>query len=1182
MRYLYLTALVLLFACSCRTESEKKAEPSGKERILYQTRFLNGPAGWTSEGNCDWSLTARVPGKTGSISVRRMNDTDADNTTRWLSPAIDIGGKRVKVSFFAADNYLVQQDFSYSAHVKIQSCSPDGTKGQDLKTVYTEWDNSVVSPYMWGRRTRENLIWRYYETDVPAGSRHIRIEFGFRGPLVRGSCYLTDLTVMEADEPGSVQTEKKGKGSAFLLELSNPAVGGLFYQKDTLRFDASIRGDLPKNAELAVTVTDFEYNVLGSFRYALEDASVCTIPGFYESAVARARDLTRANHRVKRFILTDSRVREPGILYRIKADLTADGKKLASDTSLYGVVHDPTPIPAEKMVKSWFWTRNIPVGYFDGGCSAGKSPSDQNMPRKSGSLRTCELSESYNWRQLQPQYPGPVIIKKKLDRYPVQTYMPNIEQVHISRFIPEGAQKKKPVRTFYAGRRDMPEVDYDADAYADFILEYIRQNRDAIDWVIPSGLERGLSERVLILQKKVYEECHRRFPEIKVGFCINFITTEQFDKHELWRWADFLNLHMYGATAGFPIAGCVTPYQNYYRSKFKRSAPPFTLTEGALRMPPGHTNYAAGTMRGIWSLLEQNFQGIYYYHQGNTNALKNPDTTDVRTPDPGSSVYDNYRYHQLAARPIMAPELVMLPNYKGRRWDDRLSQGGGVSILPTVSTLTYINLIRDFDNKKIRFSRVLPSVKIYCFDGENTVCGLDPREGSAGNPIEVRCTEPYILQDIYGRRIRITPVNGRSVIQTGEYPSTLIFPVRVKNLSFTEMKCGGLQKMSGISGNETTCKIDLGSGVPTNGDLLIGGQDKVFGTAGKIDLPAIPAGEYPVRVLLKNQNEVWGFLRSKLKIEDPLFCRLTPVPGDKPGLKVVLKNRSGQTTGGKIRFRNEYLPVSPLPEVSETAFAVKSGESREIFLPIDRSMAKSTYNEFVTVKVELNSGTEIRLKERLHFRGIAHAENAPVIDGDLADWPLDKLQPTLLERVRMTNPAEPSPDEMTSRGKFYTMWKDRTLYMAAVIEDATPISRHQDVGLWIDDNLLLGIYPWRHFNGEKYNPGYYRGHIGLHKDGTSGNYREPDVPPGGSVSTSQIKTAIKRSGGRIIYELAFPGGTLYPFLPGPEQGLRISLTCFDASGIDNRDFGGMLSYFGGANVNYHMDVNQWLEFICMK
>ena len=154
--------------------------------------------------------------------------------------------------------------------------------------------------------------------------------------------------------------------------------------------------------------------------------------------------------------------------------------------------------------------------------------------------------------------------------------------------------------------------------------------------------------------------------------------------------------------------------------------------------------------------------------------------------------------------------------------------------------------------------------------------------------------------------------------------------------------------------------------------------------------------------------------------------------------------------------------------------------------------------------------------------------------------------------------------------------------MAAVIEDTTPVSRHQDVGLWIDDNLLFGIYPWRHFHGEKFNPGFYRGHIGLHKDGTAGNYREPDVPPGGSVSTRQIKTAIRRSGGRIIYELAFPGGTLYPFLPAPGEGLRISLTCFDATGTDNRDFTGLLSYFGGANVNYHMDVNQWLEFICMK
>ena len=64
--------------------------------------------------------------------------------------------------------------------------------------------------------------------------------------------------------------------------------------------------------------------------------------------------------------------------------------------------------------------------------------------------------------------------------------------------------------------------------------------------------------------------------------------------------------------------------------------------------------------------------------------------------------------------------------------------------------------------------------------------------------------------------------------------------------------------------------------------------------------------------------------------------------------------------------------------------------------------------------------------------------------------------------------------------------------------------------------------------------------------------------------------------------MAFPEGTLHPFTPAVGNGLRISLTCFDADGSIKHDYKGPLYYFGGANVNFHMDVNQWFEFICTE
>lgn len=1149
-------------------------------KIFYQNRFTADDANWKREGNAYWSRTARVPNLTGSLAVSRNNAEEAGNVTRWLSPAIPVQKRAVKVSFFAADNYLVQQDFSYAAHVIVRDCDPAGKTGDVLKTVYTEWDNSVKSPWMWGKRTIDNLIWRYYEILIPAGHDHIQIEFGFRGELVRGSCYLTDITVAETAETAPLPSAKQTQ--SHLLELSNPAVGGLFYEQDPLRFDASIRGKIPENAELKVTVTDFEYNNIGIFKFPMTDAAPLADKSFYASDAAKKRNLTPGNHKVKRFVLWEKAQIPTGILYRIKAELISKEKVLAEDTSLFGVVPMPKQILPKEKQNSYFWTRGLPVKYYDGASSAGTSLQAQDMTRKTGSFRSCELSESYNWRQLQPVYPGPVIIRKKLPGYPLQTYMPNIEQVHIARFIPEGAQKPTKNPILYAGKKGMELIDYDVNAYADFILEYIRQNRQAIDWVVPSGLERRLNDRVIALQKKVYEECKKRFPEIKVGFCINFVTVADFDKYELWKYADFLNLHLYGATAGFPFNESVIPYKNYYRTKFKRSAPPFTMTEGALRMPPGHINYAAGTMRGIWSLMEQNFQGIYYYHQGNLFPLKNPDTTDFRTSDPGSSVYDNYRYHQLVDRPIMAPELVMERGYESRRWDNKTSLGGGVSILPTVSTLVYCNLIQDFDRAKLRFSRMLPSAKIYCFDRENTVCGIDPREGSPGNPIIVNTTVPFKLRDIFGRIAYMKPVNGKAIIQTGKYPCTLIFDSVVKNLSFKEMKSSGLTPLSGMPGGKLNFDLKLDSIKEPKGILYISGTEHFFDIRKPITLPKLKSREYPAIIALESNQENYAILFGTLKVENPVLCKLSPIAGREPGMEVVIQNRSDKTISGTVSFFNDLLSIAPVPYEMREKFRIEPGAKGTVQFIFNPMMAKSNFNEFADVTVTLDNGETIELRERLHFRKAVRLNKPPVIDGDLSDWRLESINPVLMERVRMTDPDEPAPDSMMSPGKFYIAWHGTTLYMAAIVKDKTPVTRHNDIWLWIDDNLLFGIYPWRHWNGEKFHPGFYRGHTGLHKNGTAGNYREPDIPAGGSVDTKRIKTVIRRKNGTLIYEMAFPEGTLHPFTPAVGNGLRISLTCFDADGSIKHDYKGPLYYFGGANVNFHMDVNQWFEFICTE
>ncbi|OQA84866.1 MAG: hypothetical protein BWY31_02275 [Lentisphaerae bacterium ADurb.Bin242] len=1156
-------------------------------KVIYETRFRSDASGWNPAGDCAWSDAARVPGQTGSLRIWRNTEPEADRTTKWTSPVIPAGGKAVKVSFWAADNYLMQQDFSYAAYFTIHACEQNGKIENTLKTVFTEWDNSVKSPYMWGKRTSENLVWKYYECILPAGAEFLCLEFGFRGPLVRGSCYLTDVLVTETD---SAAAASGGKNKTVLL-LSSPAVGGIFYTNDSFRFDALIQ-NLPsgheKEAGLKISVTDFEYNVIAVQEETLPGAVPCADPAFYQSNAAKKRGLTKDNHLVKRFVLNSKEARVPGILYRIRADLVLGSETLASDTIFYAVTDYPFDLKLDPS-GSFFWTRGCGMRYYDGNSCAEKTLSDQDITRKTGSVRSCELSLSYNWRELQPVYPGPVLQKKPLDPFPVQTYIPNVEQVHVARFIPEGAQIPVKEKILYAGRKGMELIDYKADAYAEFILEYIRLNRKSIDWVIPGGLERSFSHRLVPLQKQVYREAHKRFPGIQVGFTINFISLADFEKHELYKYADFLNVHMYGAGAGFPFAESVIPYKNYYRDKLKRAAPPFTMTEGALRTPPGYLNYAAGSMRGIWSLLENGFAGIYYYHQRNLHPLADPDTGDALTSDPHSSLYDNYRFLQLADRPILASELCMTPGNRHLRWNETC--GGGASLFPTLSTMVYYNLIRDFDRKKFRSSKLLSNCKVFIFDdARRTVCGLAPLPGTPGNPVVVHGNTPYLHRDLFGRTTRIVPVHGKSVIQTSSYPCTLIFEGPAKELSFSVMKSSGFENAAFASGTPFECNLNLDAEfpAPSGAEAFLSGTEKRSFRFGKdlsarVTLSGLKPGTYPVRVFPGDGKTFCGILNGQVTVQHTFEAEMDPSPMPCPGLKIRLRNRGTGVVSGRAVFVNRYLTSRMRPEKMIQPFSVPPGGKTTLFFGIEKSLARPNYNEMAEVEIEPDSLPGFTLREKLHFRASPRTDREIVVDGDLSDWPLEELSPVLLERVRMLDEDKPAPDSMKSPGRFYTVWKDKTLFMAVIVKDATPQSRYQNVNLWMDDNLLFGIYPWRHREGEKFHSGFYRGHLGFHKDGTVGNYREKDVPAGGSVDVSKVRAAIRRVGDGYVYELAFPEGTLYPLVPEAGRGFRLSLTCFDACGAKNvGGFHGVLSFFGGANVNYHMDTNLWYEFIFTK
>ena len=119
----------------------------------YKACFQKDNDGWTSAGAADYSKTGRRKGN-GSL-VLEISDANAKNVLpSWTSPLIPLNKEEAVVSFWTADNYLKLQDLSYSAALTVNSCTRDGKIEKELAREYTEWDTSLVSPYMWGLRWR--------------------------------------------------------------------------------------------------------------------------------------------------------------------------------------------------------------------------------------------------------------------------------------------------------------------------------------------------------------------------------------------------------------------------------------------------------------------------------------------------------------------------------------------------------------------------------------------------------------------------------------------------------------------------------------------------------------------------------------------------------------------------------------------------------------------------------------------------------------------------------------------------------------------------------------------------------------------------------------------------------------------------------------------------------------------
>ncbi|MHC4887187.1 MAG: hypothetical protein ACYTGH_19080, partial [Planctomycetota bacterium] len=254
-----------------------------ESKVLYESSFTGGAKGWEKHDQAFVSDIARVKGHK-SLLLKQWKDEEKGSY--WLSPKIANPGKPIALSFWAADNYLKQTDGSYAPVIEIVSYDKAGKEiASTWYLSFMPWDDERKAS-LWGLRQPEGLKWKYYQSVSKAlKGDHVRLKYYWRKPIVRGECYVTDLAVAEAtaEEIAATAFGAKSKAartdaSRYILEISTPVTGNLFYRDDPLRFDVFTHTndekpfDTLKAPKLIYEITDFEKFLMARGEIDFKDA----------------------------------------------------------------------------------------------------------------------------------------------------------------------------------------------------------------------------------------------------------------------------------------------------------------------------------------------------------------------------------------------------------------------------------------------------------------------------------------------------------------------------------------------------------------------------------------------------------------------------------------------------------------------------------------------------------------------------------------------------------------------------------------------------------------------------------------------------------------------------------------------------------------------------------------------
>ncbi len=1151
---------------------------------LAQWTFADGAQGWTPKGKADVSDIARRPG-TRSLRISQNQDSEQDSS--WTSPVLKGEGKAVRVCFWAADNYTKQPDFSYSAAVGLSPCNADGKEGVMTTWEQIPWDDGRHEQW-WGPLTQAGLVWKYHEAVFTPPSKEYRVKFFWPKAIVRGECLLGDVRVVdvvpgkaEAGKPTPGSAGEKKEAPAYVLEISAAASANIFYAEDPLRFEFLLYNPSGKepmkfaDPEISYDISDYEKFHVVSGKIAFAAAAPCQVD---KNDKARASNL-RLSH-----VITDAPAREAGREFFLHAALKDGGKLIAEDTVTYGVVN-PRAIDPKDLGKCLFV--NFTGDAFKNSANADSRRPDQSLRAKMGVSYIHDWDYS-GWRQAQQQESGPFKIEPR-PALPKLVYCPNLEQIrgrkpdhpwgHVGSMAPEWATFDDP---FHPGCKT-----FDIDGYVEYIVARVKAQRDCVAMVVPSGLERNIDARTIELQRKAYAALKKEFPDLPVGMMLYGLfmnpsaDAKIFMDEKLYECADFVDDHMYQPSMDW------TEWDRVRKEVKSKGKELFFISTEFSRV--GGNDQVERSRDMITSHIEAWSHGMRMITYFNVQA-------NLGEPVLRGGVGDGFQWIQNVPRPQVSD--AVQPDKRSK-----------TCAMPLLQCLTYYNLVQNFEcaEFKTKYNPGKNSVAyVFARDGK-TVCAVYQPRPASPEILVIEGDVPFTVQDLFGRTERLEPTQAALVTATG-FPSVIVFEKEVPAL-FEAATAVGIMKAldSDLAaptlprGAKTKFKLTIppafaGAFSADVSGTVDGTWPKVEpqtvkfadGQPARIDLPIsidpeIRPGSYTFTIRIAEGGRLLGLLKMPMEVSDLISVQVSGLPMTprrKPAIAATLRNLSDSEKSGEISLDNIYFGITPEPQAMHQSYTIPAQGETVICFEVPPEQVNLATSYLISAKIKDKSGIAVDKQDELAFRASLKAASPINVDGDLSDWKLDELCPVPFERYHCSwGKTFDGPKDLDA--KMYARWDEQNLYFAVVATDNSPVMRANDLELWHEDNIMLGLYPWGWKLGQPLNSGYYREHLGLCADGKARLFRVGN-PPGGQPGADDIKVAVVRNDTGYVYEWAYPLKSISPMELKPGARFRLSLAVCD---IDQKPDGKFTALgavqLGGFNLSIDAQPGKWREFVLM-